>query len=421
MGKKLIALFLGTTLLPLGSITASAEETPTSIVYEGEWVTASGEYTYPITPSDKAWADMNYPQMVEACNMPQALVETLSTEDLVKAALDYPLKLDYLMFDSYTAGIEHLKDTSNVYRESYTREDAAEALLAAYDALQVDYAALVSDTVENPMQASGYDKELILQLLLASDEVFDCMSETQTTALVEIIGEKYEEKEGKCDDFSTALTFYSVLSENNDDISEKLIPANIYENMAVNAAAATGFVSSGKYASTSIGSYVEIGKYEKYGTSCGADDCYKYISGDYSIIEAAGINGTYLGTHPDWTFKSDATKKYNCHSYCWIDKSYSNIYWLNNPTNYTNATSYFANHGTNVKITSSNSYIVLYDSTGPIHSVRSNGVSSGNSLAEWMTSVMAESKLGSAGVYETTLYDMIYFYNAGSYKVYTEK
>ena len=37
----------------------------------------------------------------------------------------------------------------------------------------------------------------------------------------------------------------------------------------------------------------------------------------------------------------------------------------------------------------------------PVHSVRSVGVSSGIDLEKWMKSVKVESKLGTAGVYET--------------------
>lgn len=138
-------------------------------------------------------------------------------------------------------------------------------------------------------------------------------------------------------------------------------------------------------------------------------------------MEAAAITGSYLGTHPEWTFKSGPTKKYNCHSYCWIDKSYDNIYWLNDPTNFANATSYFTSYGSNKKITNNNSYIVLYSAGVPVHSVRSVGVSSGSDLEKWMKSVKVESKLGTAGVYETTLYDMIIHYDAGYYNVYTQK
>ncbi len=419
MKKKGFAILLGALLLPWSSITVSAKDISPDSVFVGEWVTSEGEYTYPVTPENDAWATMDYAEKRNVCNMPQELVDALSTAELVDLALDYPLKLDYLMFDSYALGIEHLKSSSNVYHELFEREDAAEVLLAVYADLQVDYDILVSNMVENPMEASGYDKELVLQLLLASDEIFDTMVDEQVTDLVETIGAKYEEKEGTCEDFTTALTFYSVFSEENETISANLIPESIYEDMVVSTAAQTGFVPNGNYGTLeNTKSNVYEGDYWKYGTSC---KCYKYDSGDYTVIEASAITGSYLGAHPEWTFKSGPTKKYNCHSYCWINKSYDNIYWLSNPTNFANATSYFTSYGSNKKITNSNSYIILFNSGDPIHSVRSIGVSSGNSLDEWMKSVKVESKLGAHGVYETTLYDMIIFYGAGYYNVYTEK
>lgn len=421
MKKKIFPMLLGALLLPWGSITASAEDISTDSVYVGEWVTPEGEYTYPVTPDDEVWASMNYAEMRDACNMPQELVDMLSTEELVNAALDYPLMLDCLLFDSYEKGIEHLKNTSNVYRELFEREDAAEALLASYADLHVNYDILISGTVKNPMEVSGYDKELVLQLLLASDEIYSSMDEYQVTDLVETLGAKYDEKQGKCDDFATALTFYNVLSENSEVISAELIPESIYEDMAVNATTATGFVRTGTLELMWTGAYYYPGYYEKYGTKCENKDCHEYSSNDFTSIEAAALDSTDIGAHTNWTMKSGATRKYNCHSYCWLDKSYSNIYWLDYPTNYANATSHFTSRGTNVKITYSNSYIILYDSTGPVHSVRSVGVSSGSNLSEWQTSVKVESKLGQRGVFETTLADMMALYGASYYKVYTLK
>ncbi|MDE7211072.1 MAG: hypothetical protein K2O03_06470 [Lachnospiraceae bacterium] len=56
--------------------------------YEGEWLTAEGNYTYPMTPYKEEWAQLDILERRESCNMPQKLVDMLTTEELVNAALD---------------------------------------------------------------------------------------------------------------------------------------------------------------------------------------------------------------------------------------------------------------------------------------------------------------------------------------------
>ena len=83
---------------------------------------------------------------------------------------------------------------------------------------------------------------------------------------------------------------------------------------------------------------------------------------------------------------------------------------------------YFNSEGTNVKIISNDAYIILYNVNGvPVHSVRSTSTSSGSSLSEWKNSTKVESKLGSAGVFVTTLEDMCNVYGASYYIVFTRK
>lgn len=174
----------------------------TVLSYEGEWLTAQGDYTYPMTPEKEEWAQLDYLEKRERCNMPQELVDILTTKELVNAALDYPLKMDYLGFDDAERGLEHLKGNSNVYRELFEREDITEALLEAYRDLQVDYDFLVSGTASNRGEKSGYNKELILQFLIGSDEIFDRLTEAQLKDLLAAVDVKCAEREGKCDDFT---------------------------------------------------------------------------------------------------------------------------------------------------------------------------------------------------------------------------
>mgnify|MGYP001024333117 FL=1 len=421
MKKLFFAALIGIMLFQAGSITTKAENIPSESTpadfYTAdveEWFDSEGSYTYPITPSDPIWHEMSYGEWVAACNMPQEVVDTLSTEELINAALDYPLKMDYMFFNSYSAGIQHLQEKSNVYRELFEREDAPEALLTAYESLQVDYVILNSAEKQTSLEDSGYDRELVLQLLLASNEIYNQMDEIQVTNLTEIIDEK-------CEKLSTTSLFYNVRSEDQRSTSDHLNVENIQEDIAVNRSATTFRFER---TSSSLGISEEkalyyIGLGHLYGKS---PSCWMFYDGDYTPVEAGAINGSYLGKYTTWVHKSGVTKKYNCHSYCWIKKSYDNIYWLNDPTDYAGATTYFRYDGRDIKVTRSDAYIILYDASGiPLHSVRSVTTSSGSNLTEWKKTLKVESKLGTAGVYETTLQDMFDIYGASYYKVYYRK
>ena len=300
-------LLLWVFLCSLGTITTKAENASIGTTQQEE------TYTYPVTPDDEAWAHMSYSEWVEVSNIPQELVDTFSTKKLIDAALDYPLKMDYLLFDTYVAGIQHMKNISNIYKELFTREDAPEILLETYNNLKVDYNLLIETTQENTIKKSNYDKELVLQFLLNSPEILDKMGEEQITKLTEVTNIKYKNKIGKCEDFSTASSFY----QNSTTILSKLI-----EEQGTRPATSFHFIPAINYTfTTSVGGVFTGGSGQMYETMC---DCGRFLENEYTPIEAAGIDGQFIGTYRTWVYKSGATKKYNCHSYCWIDKSYNN-------------------------------------------------------------------------------------------------
>ncbi len=385
-----------------------------------QWMTEEGKVVYPLTPNDFIWSEMTYVEQVEACNMPQELVDGLSTEELVNSALEYPFLLDFLLFDSYDEGIEHMKETSNVYKELYEREDVGEVLIDTYAALEVDYDSIALNNVEEyEKDWKQYGKEIVLQNLLASDEIFNCLDSKQINELIEVIGDKYAAKKGKCEHYQTALLFYDSLSEEAETISEELIPASVCSdiNSSTRTTNATGFVKN-----TSAGiigmdingavAYYDVGTYTLYETSV---PCYRYVSGEWSNAEKDFYASETSSAHPSWVYLSGASRKYNCHSYCWISTSVRNIYWLDDPTGFARMP-YFSNNGANTAITSENMYIIIFDSDGAAHSVRSLTTSYGSSMTSYMTTTTVVSKLGPGGVYQTTLYDMYNLY-AGKYYI----
>lgn len=90
---------------------------------------------YPVRPgSDEWYALANHDQMVAACRIPQEVLDSLSSEELVDAIMEFPLFIDIFAFDFSEGAREHIASICDAYRELLTRPDGTEVLTQAYDA-----------------------------------------------------------------------------------------------------------------------------------------------------------------------------------------------------------------------------------------------------------------------------------------------
>lgn len=370
---------------------------------------------YPVTPESPEWASMSYAECLEACKMPEEKLLDISTEELSEYVLEYPLLADILAFDTAEQAISHLSDTSNIFREFFSRENSTEILLEKYDLLNVDYELLSRSSSDNPMTESGYTKELFLQTFFVYS--LNELSDYEENYLIKIMNDKYTAKNGFCEDYSTSLLFYELVERNYAYVPSNIVIDNasdLFESLA----ASTGFTSAGLPSmELKNRAYYTLGKYTKYNCS---SVCFRYDSGDLSSSEIENIDKVYANNHPSWTKQYSATKKYNCHSYAWLISLPSNIYWLNNPDPYANSSSFDCN-GTNCSANAGDIIIIRenkYTSDG--YSGATNALHSliATSYGAGITSIQTESKLGYAGVYTAPLYDMMIFYGGASYNVY---
>lgn len=390
--------------------------------FQDEW---KNKKTYPVLPQDEDWSALSYIELLEACNMPDELVDQCSTDKLADLVLDYPFLIDTLCFETAQQGIDYLKTHSNICEEYFSRDDSINILLQKYEDLEVNYEMLkdksVKDKSKNPWKDSQYIKELFFQMYFAVKA--DTLDEKQKLKLKNTIGKNHDMKKGKCDDYSTALLIYDNIQKLHGEVSRDLIPDNIY-NDSVNKNNNNGnlsyFTKTSNYIYTmSHGSKVYKGTYTKYGESVG---CYKYYSGDYTSEEKSDFEHDLATAHPTWVIHySTATKKYNCHSYAWITNSSSNIYWINNPSLYASSSS-FSYIGNNCSSALNGDKIVINASyyfkdgfgyyTTALHSA--NVITSGSNKYNTIT----KSKMGSGPLVTSPLADQISFYNGVSYTIY---
>lgn len=390
--------------------------------FQDEW---KNKKSYPVLPQDEDWSALSYSELLEACNMPDELVDQCSTDKLADLVLEYPFLIDTLCFETAHQGIDYLKTHSNICEEYFSRDDSINILLQKYEDLEVNYEMLkdksVKDKSKNPWKDSQYIKELFFQMYFAVKA--DTLDEKQKLKLKNIIGKNYDMKKGKCDDYSTALLIYDNIQKVHGEVSRDLIPDNIY-NDSVNKNNNNGnlsyFTQTSNYIYTmSHGGKVYKGTYTKYGASVG---CYKYYSGDYTSSERTQFENDFANIHPTWVIHfSTATKKYNCHSYAWITTSSSNIYWINNPSLYAGSSS-FNYIGNDCSSALNGDKIIIHGSmylddgfgyyTNALHTA--NVITSGSNKYNTIT----KSKMGPGPLVTSPLADQISCYNGVSYSIY---
>ena len=92
-----------------------------------------GLWDYPVKPGTEEWKNLqSNEEKVSACQIPEDILLTLSTEDLTDLCLRYPLLSDFLAFDNLNIGLDKLFNDFNGIRELYSREDAVIYLIRRY-------------------------------------------------------------------------------------------------------------------------------------------------------------------------------------------------------------------------------------------------------------------------------------------------
>lgn len=360
---------------------------------------------YPVDCTSSQWEEMSYSDAVNACEMPTEMFKEMSTEDLASYVLNYPFLIEMYIYDSYEEGLEHLKNISSVCAEFCGREDALSVLVDQYSTLDSDYASVSEGS--DLISQNGYLQEMFMESYLGNN--IENMSKDEKEKVKESLEEKFEEKNETVRNFSSATGFYEAVYEVTGKIDEEIIPENIEEYYKEDRfATLAGFEYGNSLVSWSGTTYNE-GIYEKYGKRA---NCWKYCYGDYTSQEKTNLNDEFQSKHPSFTFVSNATKKYNCHSYAWISQNTTkNEYWLNSPEKFASSTGYFSKVGTNCSAVQNDKVIldILPASNPAQHSVIMTSTS------------RCKSKFGAMGVYKCKLSEAMKVYSANSYRVYRAK
>lgn len=102
-------------------------------------------WNFPVQPGSEQWkAFQSHKEMVDACQIPQNLIPSLSTEELVVLCLKHPLLLDITAFNFFADGYAAYETNFNGVSELYQRKDAPTVLFSWYRQLRFEQASLHS-------------------------------------------------------------------------------------------------------------------------------------------------------------------------------------------------------------------------------------------------------------------------------------
>lgn len=97
------------------------------------------KYEFPIKPGMPEWeAFTTAQQMMDACQVPEATLEQMTTQGLVETCLDYPLLGDMLAYTNIQMGTERQMENFNGFLELQTRADAAGLMLGRFEMMEPD-------------------------------------------------------------------------------------------------------------------------------------------------------------------------------------------------------------------------------------------------------------------------------------------
>lgn len=313
----------------------------------------SGPYDFPVRPGSEAWnAAKSHQEMVEITQIPGEVLGSMSTRDLVRTVLDYPLLAEILAFDSPQRGFDVVASRFNGLQELLSRPDVGTELLTQYRSR--DAAGIPTKWVLERQGRHSFEI-FYLELLLAQEPVLERFDDPQLREVLVASWIKTRQKAERYDVFGpiglerTAVLIARILRVMEPARVTKAEPADL-----------DAFVRNAGFASPEILEFLWDRAEELVGDDLDPTSGYSLpserprldLTKDYSstVTTPAGssvsvivrtwemsasdiayLNAQADSYHASATRETDASRRYNCHSYAWYSTSTSNIRWMNTP------------------------------------------------------------------------------------------
>ncbi|MDR2879382.1 MAG: hypothetical protein LBV03_05675, partial [Fusobacteriales bacterium] len=90
-------------------------------------------FNYVIRPGTEKWEELNSKEeKFKVCQIPEDVLENITTEDLLNSVLNYPLLYDVFAYNDLHQGIEYLEKNFNGLNELFKRKELTRMLIDFY-------------------------------------------------------------------------------------------------------------------------------------------------------------------------------------------------------------------------------------------------------------------------------------------------
>jgi len=378
--KRTLSLFLVLTLFLAVLPSTSLAEEP---INSDDTVTPISIYAPTLVFPNYATAS-SYQEKLDAVQLPESVLEKISTKDLIHAILSTPTLTVDIFCDNnrkYGDALDYIAHWYNTICELAAREDSGSALLEVYSTL--DFSKLAADGGEY-YYMSDY-APLILELLLGRDVHFSRLTEEQRETLFEIAEQVAESKVN----FGISFGLENLFVENLDNEAIEYIQGECAE--------INWNPESDHYTSETIYTYGGL-----------SFSALRWIDGmqDDAEDNDEDLRESAEDSCPGIVYVSSATERYNCHSYAWHNPSSENTVFIEGPGTYISCTS-------STETTPSVNAIVVYYKDTSYSSACHSGVVTGVSG----NTITVTSKWGRSPLFTHTLENVPNGYKANNGQV----
>lgn len=149
-------------------------------------------YDYPVKPGTDKWKSFNtHKEMVDACQIPENILISMTNDELLENCLEYPMFFDIWAFNSLQEGFEAMKSKFNGLQELFKRDKIYRTLIKKYKTLNPKF-----DTKnKNLLEIGTYTLEFTkLEIILSQKEILNQIPDTEKKELISLIYSKFNEK-----------------------------------------------------------------------------------------------------------------------------------------------------------------------------------------------------------------------------------
>ena len=298
---------------------------------------AKDAYNFPIKPGTAAWAALQtHDDMLRATQLPARVLASMSTEGLVETVLNYPLYGDMLAYSNLQYGFNTVASRFNGMTALLQRPDAGAVLLARYQAM--DPTAIAPNATL--LQQGQYDAQFTaIEMLLAQDSIRKSLSAEQQTALVNETLKKLDAKQQRAEVYGqmgrerTVLVLGRILRDQTASFAQADAVLQEFLNtgtFAPEEVLVSIIATADPKAATPDDIRINDFTTPIY-TPRGSRIDATQVTTELTSAQITANNNWVATNYPNASRETNATRKYNCHSYAWYNQSTSNNIWINTP------------------------------------------------------------------------------------------